>query len=76
MAEIKGSPTETGKKITEFDEVMGGNLNYFEGPAVFTQPIKLLGKKACVSGLIEFQLCNGDKCVMVSEPFQLNTKVK
>ena len=71
-----GAAQETGKKVTEFDEVMGGNLNYFEGPAIFTQEIKLTGKKPHAEGLIEFQLCNGDKCVMLSEAFKLEGKVK
>ena len=72
----KGTPGEDGKKITEFDELMGGNLNYFDGPVVFSQPVILKGKKPHVEGFIEFQLCNGDKCIFITENFVLEGKVK
>lgn len=74
--EAKGAPAEQGEKITEFDDIMGGNLNFFEGPAVFTQEITLKGKKPRVEGFIEFQLCNGDKCIVMAENFKLEGKVK
>jgi thiol:disulfide interchange protein DsbD len=40
--ELVGKLTE-GKYITHYDEMQGGEVNYFENSAVFKQKIKILG---------------------------------
>jgi thiol:disulfide interchange protein DsbD len=68
--ELIGKLTE-GKYITHYDEMQGGEVNYFENSAVFKQKIKIIGTSAfTLKGLIQGQTCNDKAC------YPLESKIK
>lgn len=68
--ELIGKLTE-GKYITHYDEMQGGEVNYFENSAVFKQKIKIVGTSAfTLKGLIQGQTCNDKAC------YPLESKIK
>jgi thiol:disulfide interchange protein DsbD len=69
--ELIGKLTE-GKYITHYDEMQGGEVNYFENTAVFRQKIKLLGTSVfSLKGVIQGQTCNDKACYPLESKFKL-----
>ena len=69
--ELIGKLTE-GKYITHYDEMQGGEVNYFENTAVFKQKIKVLGTVAfAVKGIVQGQTCNDKACYPLESKFKV-----
>jgi thiol:disulfide interchange protein len=69
--ELIGKLTE-GKYITHFDDMQGGEVNYFENSAVFKQKIKILGTAPfTLKGTIQGQTCNDKACYPIESKFKL-----
>lgn len=69
--ELIGQTTE-GKYITHYDDMQGGEVNYFENSAVFKQKIKILGTAPfTIKGTIDGQSCNDRACYPVGSKFQV-----
>lgn len=71
-----GAPTEEGIIHNEYDEVMMGDVNYFEGKATLRQNVKITGKHPLILGLIHFQICSGERCVPSTLEFKIDFKAK
>lgn len=73
--ELVGEPTEEPEPVTEFDETFGITVKYFSGQATFRQIIKPLTDKSFkVTGDIEYQVCEDEKCVYFNPEFSINVK--
>jgi len=69
--ELIGNVTE-GKYITHYDEMQGGEMNYFENTAVFKQKIKILGSASfTLKGTMDGQACNDRACSQVNTKFKV-----
>ncbi|MBO4826592.1 MAG: thioredoxin family protein [Prevotella sp.] len=52
-----------GKEISEFDNLFGMKVRYFENSVTFTQRYKITGKKYAIKGFLEFGACNDQNCL-------------
>ena len=52
-----------GGEISNYDEMFGMTLRYFEGKAVFMQRYKLTGRTYRVKGYLEYGACNDESCM-------------
>ena len=52
-----------GKEISEFDDMFGMKLRYFENNVTFTQRYKITGDKYDIKGFLEFGACNDQTCM-------------
>lgn len=69
--ELVGKLTE-GKYVTHYDEMQGGEVNYFENTASFKQKIKLIGTAAfTLKGTIQGQTCNDKACYPIEYKFKV-----
>ncbi len=61
-AELVGTiiPGEGAKQ--EYDEIFAMDVSYFEGNAVFTQKLKMLGGAYRIKGTVSYQSCGKDQC--------------
>ena len=68
-----GKAKESGKLITEYEEVFGVDEIYFDGKASFVQTVKLKANvKTNLSGKIKFMVCNDKQCLPPKEvPFSV-----
>lgn len=68
--ELTGTMKE-GTYETEMDESFQVEVNYYEDEAIFTQQIQIkdLEKKAFVTGIIYYMVCNETMCVPLEYPF-------
>lgn len=59
---------------SKFEEVWGGNVNYFTGKGVFKQTVKILSENPVIKGSSEFQTCNTTSglCILGNEDFQFS----
>ena len=71
-----GKPVEKGEVHNEFDAIMGGDLNYFDKPVVFSQQVKILSKQPFVKGVLQFQACNDVRCIFPTASFDFELKVQ
>jgi thiol:disulfide interchange protein len=57
---------------SKFEEVWGGNVNYFTGKGVFKQTVKINNDHPVIKGSSEFQTCNTTSglCILGNEDFQ------
>jgi len=60
---LVGKTTEPANAVTKFEKTFGMNVSYFEDAVIFSQKIKLKGKKASVKGTLEYMTCNDQKCL-------------
>ena len=69
--ELIGTLTES-KYITHYDDMQGGEVNYFENSAVFKQKIKILGTaEFTLKGKIQGQTCNDKACYPIESKIKL-----
>ncbi|MCF8275856.1 MAG: thioredoxin family protein [Flavobacteriales bacterium] len=76
-AELTGDPSQP-EPISEYDSIIGEQLNYFYDQAVFTQKVRLLSSPSSVKGSIEFSACNENGCLppeLVDFEFELSGAV-
>ena len=52
-----------GKEISEFDEMFGMKLRYFENNVSFVQKYKVTGDKYDIKGYLEYGACNDQMCM-------------
>ena len=73
LVSIDGKVKEAGKKISKYEEVWPGNVNYYEKTVDFVQVVKLKTKaKTSLNGKVEFIVCDDSVCLPPSEvPFKI-----
>ncbi|HAF28182.1 MAG TPA: disulfide bond formation protein DsbD [Bacteroidales bacterium] len=70
--ELVGTPSESPEPEEVMDEVFNIKVKYFSHKATFVQQIKLLTKDAfTITGSIEYQVCQDDKCVYFNPDFKV-----
>ncbi len=73
--EKAGELEQLGRKKQAFDQYFDMELKWFEGKVVFRQPIRITAAQATVSGYLEFQTCDAERCLPPSEvPFSYTLK--
>ena len=58
-----GSLTHKGKEISQFDNMFGMKLRYFEGSVTFIQKIKFTKPDYSIDCYLEFGACNDETCL-------------
>ena len=70
--ELIDKPTESPEPKEVFDDVFKINVKYFSDKATFVQKIKILSEESFViTGSIEYQVCQEDKCVYFNPDFKV-----
>jgi thiol:disulfide interchange protein len=73
--ELIGTPTESPEPEEVMDAVFNIKVKYFSYKATFIQKVKLLTDEAfTLTGAIEYQVCQEDKCVYFNPEFKINVK--
>lgn len=73
--EKAGGLEQLGRKKQAFDQYFDMELKWFESKVVFRQPIRITAAQATVSGYLEFQTCDAERCLPPSEvPFSYTLK--
>ncbi len=73
--ELIGKPTESPVPEEVFDDVFKINVKYFSEKATFVQKIKVLTEEAfAITGSVEYQVCQEDKCVYFNPDFKVKVK--
>ena len=70
-AELVGTiiPGEGAKR--EYDEMFAMDVSYFEGNAVFTQKLKMLGGAYRIKGTVSYQSCGSGQCYVERHEFEI-----
>ena len=66
-AELVGKLTPKGKEISNFDEMFGMKLRYFENTAQFVQKVKFTKPQYDIDAYLEYGACNDQMCMPPSE---------
>jgi len=66
-AELVGKLTPRGKEISNFDEMFGMNLRYFENSVQFVQKVKFTKPQYDIDAYLEWGACNDEMCLPPSE---------
>jgi len=73
--ELIGTPSESPEPEEVMDEVFNMKVKYFSHKATFIQQIKVLTNESfTITGSIEFQVCQDDKCVYFNPDFKVKVK--
>ncbi|MDY6801958.1 MAG: protein-disulfide reductase DsbD family protein [Bacteroidota bacterium] len=73
--EIIGKPSESPEPEEVMDEIFNMRVKYFSNAATFVQKIKVLTEKDFeITGSIEYQVCQDDKCVYFNPDFSVKVK--
>lgn len=73
--ELVGSLQDAEPAHEKFDNGFKRNIKYFEGKVVFKQIIKpLTDRKFTVRGLLEYQTCNGEECLLNDNEISVTVK--
>lgn len=73
--ELIGTPSESPEPEEVMDEVFNMKVKYFSHKATFVQQIKVLTNESFViTGSIEFQVCQDDKCVYFNPDFKVKVE--
>ena len=73
--ELIGKPSESPEPEEVMDEVFNMKVKYFSHKATFVQKIKPLTDDAfTITGSIEYQVCQDDKCVYFNPDFKIKVK--
>jgi len=73
--ELIDKTSEDPEPVEMFDEVFKINVKYFSDKAQFVQKIKVLSEESFViTGSIEYQVCQDDKCVYFNPDFKVKVK--
>ncbi len=59
--------TKEGEGVTKFEEAFKLNVKHFSNKAVFKQRIKLLKESITIEALVEYQVCDDEKCLPPAE---------
>ena len=66
-AELVGKLTPKGKEISNYDEMFGMKLRYFENTAQFVQKVKFTKPQYDIDAYLEFGACNDQMCMPPGE---------
>ena len=66
-AELVGKLTPRGKEISQFDEMFGMNLRYFEKSVQFVQKVKFTKPQYNIDAYLEWGACNDEMCMPPGE---------
>ena len=58
-----GGLTHKGKEISQFDNMFGMKLRYFEGSVTFIQKIKFTKPQYSINCYLEYGACNDETCM-------------
>jgi len=73
--ELVGTPSESPEPKEVMDEVFNMKVKYFSHKATFVQKVKLLTDQSfTITGSIEYQVCQDDKCVYFNPDFKVSVK--
>ena len=73
--ELIGLPSESPEPEEVMDEVFNMKVKYFSHQATFEQKIRLLTEESfTITGSIEYQVCQDDKCVYFNPDFKVKIK--
>ena len=62
-AKAEGKLKAQGKEISQFDNLFGMKLRYFENSVTFVQRYKLTAEKYHIKGFLEYGGCNDQSCL-------------
>ena len=62
-----GKVTETPKALTEFDKTFDIQVAWHENKVVFKQKIAIKKPEVKITGVLEFMVCNDEKCLQPEE---------
>ena len=65
--ELVGKLTPRGKEISEYDEMFGMKLRYFENDVQFVQKVKFTRPQYTIDCYLEYGACNDQNCIPPSE---------
>lgn len=71
-AEVIGTVTPGEGAKQEYDDMFSMDVSYFEGSAVFTQKLKMLGGAYKIEGTVSYQSCGKGQCYMGRYDFELS----
>lgn len=73
--EIIGKTSESPEPEEVMDEIFNMKVKYFSNAATFVQKIRVLSEKDfTITGSIEYQVCQDDKCVYFNPDFSVKVK--
>jgi len=72
--ELTGGMDEVGSMHSEYDDIMGGMLRYYEEKVVFTHNIKITEQDVVVAGDFEYMACNDFKCIPLLAEIKMTAK--
>jgi thiol:disulfide interchange protein len=64
---LSGKVVEAPKATSAFDKNFGMQISWHEKQVVFTQRIKVKNPRTTVSGVLEFMVCNDERCLPPAE---------
>jgi thiol:disulfide interchange protein DsbD len=64
---LEGKVSESPKAVTAFDPNFGMKIAWHETQVVFTQKIKTTSDKFTLKGVLEYTVCNNNKCLPPTE---------
>ncbi len=73
-AELVGSLLQLEEPETEFDQVFGMTVGYFEYEAVFSQKFKVTGENYRIKGTLSYQSCRDGACMPGRYDFEISGK--
>ena len=70
-AELVGPLTPRGKEISEYDNMFGMKLRYFEKNVQFVQKVKFTKPQYNIDAYLEYGACNDEMCMPPTEVSRL-----
>ena len=64
---LSGKVSEAPKATSAFDKNFGMQISWHEKQVVFKQRIKLKNPKTTIAGVLEFMVCNNERCLPPAE---------
>ncbi|MDA3892037.1 MAG: thioredoxin family protein [Salinivirgaceae bacterium] len=58
-----------------YEELADAMSRWYEGTAIFTQRVKIIGNKPYVKGYIDFMSCDDEQCIKLDEDFVFDLSV-
>jgi thiol:disulfide interchange protein DsbD len=65
--QLEGKVSESPKAVTAFDPNFGMKIAWHETQVIFTQKIKTTSDKFTLKGVLEYMVCNNNKCLPPTE---------
>ncbi len=62
---------EEGSMHSEYDDIMGGTLRYYESNVIFIQEIEITEAEIVAAGSFDYMACNDFKCIPLLSEFSV-----